>query len=100
MNPGETLNNAVIRPVKEEIGSIINGCFGNSDVNGDAGAEFIISNSYTKKAEERVSDGLPDGEFLRKKSRSKKILTRRSLRMVPFHVKSIRCILIRSFCGL
>lgn len=46
MNTGATLNSAVIRPVKEETGSIINRY---SDVNGDAGTEFIISNSYIRK---------------------------------------------------
>lgn len=81
MKPGETVDSAVIRAVKEELGSIINGFFGNSDSNDDAILR-IVPNSYTKKVEERVSvsypglpacyvlhtvdalvDGLPEGEF-------------------------------------
>lgn len=42
--------------------------------------------------EERVSDGLP--------GKSEEDSDEKNLRMVPFHVKSSRCILIRSFFGL
>lgn len=44
------------------------------------------------KVEERVSDGLP--------GKSEEDSDEKNLRMVPFHVKSSRCILIRSFFGL
>ncbi|KAK2972792.1 hypothetical protein RJ640_028320 [Escallonia rubra] len=74
MKPGETVDSAVIRAVKEELGSIVGGCLGN--------CVRIVPGSYSKKAEERVSvsypglparyvlhtveawvDGLPEGEF-------------------------------------
>lgn len=75
MKPGESVDLAVIRAVKEELGSVIGG--------GNVG-DFvrIVPNSYRKKVEERVSvsypglpacyvlhtvdalvDGLPEGEF-------------------------------------
>lgn len=72
MKPNETVDSAVIRAVKEELGSIIDG----------DNVVRIVPNSYTKKVEERVSvsypglpacyvlhtvdalvDGLPEGEF-------------------------------------
>ncbi|KAF8379822.1 hypothetical protein HHK36_029271 [Tetracentron sinense] len=75
MKPGETVDDAVVRAIKEELGSIINGLFVAGDVR-------IVPGSYQKKVEERVSasypglpacyilhsvdawvDGLPDGEF-------------------------------------
>uniref|UniRef100_A0A5B7BM95 Uncharacterized protein n=1 Tax=Davidia involucrata TaxID=16924 RepID=A0A5B7BM95_DAVIN len=79
MKPGETVEAAVVRAVKEELGSIIWGSSGNCDA---SGILRIVPNSYTKKVEERVSasypglpacyvlhsvdaqmDGLPDSEF-------------------------------------
>ncbi|KAF7148481.1 hypothetical protein RHSIM_Rhsim03G0215700 [Rhododendron simsii] len=73
MKPGETLEAAVARAVREELGSVI----GDGD-----GVVRIVPDSYVKKVEERVSvsypglparymlhsvdavvDGLPDGEF-------------------------------------
>lgn len=79
MKPGETLEAAVKRAIKEELGSIIPGGFVNGD---DNGTVRIVAGSYRKKVEERVSvsypglpacyvlhtvdawvDGLPDGEF-------------------------------------
>lgn len=79
MKPGETVEAAVVRAVKEELGSIIRvSC---SDVNDDDIVK-IIPNSYSSKVEERLSvsypglpacyvlhtvdafvDGLPDCEF-------------------------------------
>ncbi|KAA8540096.1 hypothetical protein F0562_026788 [Nyssa sinensis] len=79
MKPGETIEAAVARAVKEELGSIICGSSGNCD---DGDIVRIVPNSYTKKVEEGVSAsypglpacyvlhsvdaevaGLPDGEF-------------------------------------
>ncbi|XP_059667326.1 uncharacterized protein LOC132312820 [Cornus florida] len=79
MKPGETVESAITRAVKEELGSIIRSSFGNFE---DSGIVRILPNSYRKKVEERVSasypglpacyvlhtvdawvDGLPDGEF-------------------------------------
>lgn len=76
MKPGESVDLAVIRAVKEELGSVICGDNNVGDV------VRIVPNSYTKKVEERVSvsypglpacyvlhtvdalvDGLPEGEF-------------------------------------
>ncbi|XP_059304443.1 uncharacterized protein LOC132056321 [Lycium ferocissimum] len=76
MKPGETVEDAAFRAVKEELGSVIGGEFGEN------GVVKILPNSYTKKVEERVSasypglpacyvlhtveavvDGLPDEEF-------------------------------------
>ncbi|KAE9464683.1 hypothetical protein C3L33_03409, partial [Rhododendron williamsianum] len=73
MKPGETLEAAVARAVREELGSVI----GDGD-----GVVRIVPDSYVKKVEERVSvsypglparyvlhsvdavvDGLPDGDF-------------------------------------
>ncbi|THG07240.1 uncharacterized protein LOC114286073 [Camellia sinensis] len=75
MKPGETLDAAVVRAVREELGSIIGGFF-------DSGIVRVVPNSYAKNVEERNSvsypglpacyvlhsvdawvDGLPDGEF-------------------------------------
>lgn len=79
MKPDETVEAAVTRAVKEELGSIINGGFDHGD---DRGIVRIVPGSYKKKVEERVSasypglpacyllhtvdalvNGLPDGEF-------------------------------------
>ncbi|KAM3319687.1 hypothetical protein P3S67_006887 [Capsicum chacoense] len=76
MKPGETLEDAVFRAVKEELGSVVGG-----EVR-ENGIVKILPNSYTKKVEERVSasypglpacyvlhtveaavDGLPEEEF-------------------------------------
>ncbi|KAI3508079.1 hypothetical protein L1887_23079 [Cichorium endivia] len=79
MKPGETVDAAIVRAVKEELGSIIRvSC---SDLNNDDIVK-IIPNSYSSKIEERLSvsypglpacyvlhtvdafvDGLPDCEF-------------------------------------
>ncbi|XP_057951283.1 uncharacterized protein LOC131146037 [Malania oleifera] len=75
MKPGETPESAVVRAVKEELGSIINGSFEDGNI------VRIVPGSYQKKVEERVSvsypglparyvlhsvdawvDGLPEGE--------------------------------------
>ncbi|CAL5364632.1 unnamed protein product [Camellia sinensis] len=75
MKPGETLDAAVVRAVREELGSIIGAFF-------DSGIVRVVPNSYAKNVEERNSvsypglpacyvlhsvdawvDGLPDGEF-------------------------------------
>ncbi|MFS7949354.1 putative NUDIX hydrolase domain-containing protein [Helianthus anomalus] len=74
MKPGETVEQAVVRAVKEELGSIIK--------NVESDIVRIVADSYTNKVEERVSvsypglpacyilhtvdayvDGLPEGEF-------------------------------------
>ncbi|KAK9293235.1 hypothetical protein L1049_021226 [Liquidambar formosana] len=79
MKPGETVEAAVSRAVKEELGSIIGDNFGNGD---EKNIVRIVPGSYRKKVEERASasypglpacyilhtvdawvDGLPDGEF-------------------------------------
>ncbi|KVI07527.1 uncharacterized protein LOC112509819 [Cynara cardunculus var. scolymus] len=79
MKPGETVESAVVRAVKEELGSIIKDSCSNVNY-GDI--VKIIPNSYSSKVEERVSvsypglpacyvlhtvdaivDGLPDCEF-------------------------------------
>lgn len=79
MKPGETVEAAVTRAVKEELGSIIGRSFDSCDY---SSILRILPNSYTKKVEERASvsypglpacyvlhsvdvevDGLPDGEF-------------------------------------
>ncbi|XP_031115901.1 uncharacterized protein LOC116019732 [Ipomoea triloba] len=76
MKPGETVDSAVFRAIKEELGSII---VRNSELNSIV---RILPNSYVKKVEERVSasypglpacyvlhtidatvEGLPEGEF-------------------------------------
>ncbi|KAG5617370.1 hypothetical protein H5410_017194 [Solanum commersonii] len=79
MKPGETVEDAVFRAVKEELGSVLGGSFGELRENGIV---KILPNSYSKKVEERVSasypglpacyvlhtveaavDGLPEEEF-------------------------------------
>ncbi|GKV50781.1 hypothetical protein SLEP1_g57476 [Rubroshorea leprosula] len=76
VKPGENPEEAAIRAVKEELGSIIGGGFG------DGGVVKIVPGSYQKKVEERNSvsypglpacyvlhsldawvEGLPEGEF-------------------------------------
>ncbi|KAI3756978.1 hypothetical protein L6452_04510 [Arctium lappa] len=77
MKPNETVEAAVVRAVKEELGSIFKDCCGD-----DEDVVRIVPNSYSSKVEERVSvsypglpacyvlhtvdaivDGLPDCEF-------------------------------------
>ncbi|CAK9158246.1 unnamed protein product [Ilex paraguariensis] len=79
MKPGETVQQAVVRAVKEELGSMVKWSSDNCD---DGGIVKIVPNSYTKKVEEKVSvsypglpacyvlhtvdamvEGLPDCEF-------------------------------------
>ncbi|KAK6936611.1 hypothetical protein RJ641_033641 [Dillenia turbinata] len=56
MKPGEDIESAVIRAVKEELGPVIGDCLHN-----DAERRIvkILPNSYTKKVEERVSLSYP-----------------------------------------
>lgn len=82
MKPGESVESAVHRAVKEELGSIISGGLGSFGLFGDNGIVRIVPDSYTKKVEERASvsypglpacyvlhtvdaivEGLPEGEF-------------------------------------
>lgn len=82
MKPGESVEAAVCRAVKEELGSIISGGLGSFGYFGDNGIVRIVPNSYTKKVEERFSvsypglpacyvlhtvdavvEGLPEGDF-------------------------------------
>ncbi|XP_027067350.1 uncharacterized protein [Coffea arabica] len=53
MKPGESVDAAVSRAVKEELGSAIRGDFG------DEGIVKIVPDSYCKKVEERVSASYP-----------------------------------------
>ncbi|GAA0154751.1 hypothetical protein LIER_12642 [Lithospermum erythrorhizon] len=78
MKPGESVEGAVYRAVKEELGSVV----GRFDEGGSDGVVKIVKDSYFRKVEERVSlsypglpacyvlhtvdvtvEGLPEGEF-------------------------------------
>ncbi|XP_057786197.1 uncharacterized protein LOC131003667 [Salvia miltiorrhiza] len=85
MKPGESVEAAVYRAVKEELGlgsSVKIGTLGIDNCDGDSGIVRILPESYVKKVEERVSasypglparyflhtveaevEGLPEGEF-------------------------------------
>lgn len=85
MKPGESVEVAVYRAVKEELGlgsSVKIGTLGSVDCNGNSGIVRILPESYTKKVEDGVSasypglparyvlhtveaevEGLPEGEF-------------------------------------
>lgn len=82
MKPGESVEDAACRAVKEELGSVINGGLGSLGDFCDNGIVRIVPNSYSKKVEERTSvsypglpacyvlhtvdalvEGLPEGEF-------------------------------------
>ncbi|KAK6926095.1 hypothetical protein RJ641_007814 [Dillenia turbinata] len=56
MKPGEAIESAVIRAVKEELGSVIGDCLHNDT---EHGVVKILPNSYTKKVEESDSLSYP-----------------------------------------
>lgn len=55
MKPGESVEAAAVRAVKEELGSIIGGGFNDSS----SGIVIIVPNSYSKKVEEGISASFP-----------------------------------------